>query len=81
MFSYQLAHCLRDPDILRMVGQGQLKLVLNHNFPEPFTFCSPGGASDGLFRDKALTEAADHSSLTSAKEQVGSHMPVTAVTA
>ena len=35
----QMAHCIRDPDILDMVGKAQLKLVLIDRFPEIFTWC------------------------------------------
>ena len=39
MHPNQLADCLRDPEILEMVQNAQLKLVLNDSFPELFTFC------------------------------------------
>ena len=35
----QLAHCLRDADIMDLVNKAQLKLVLIDNFPEIFNFC------------------------------------------
>ena len=35
----QLAHCLRDAEIMELVNKAQLKLVLIDNFPEIFTYC------------------------------------------
>ena len=41
----QLAHCLRDADVMEMVGKAQLKLVLIDNFPEIFTYCKTAGGN------------------------------------
>ena len=35
----QMAHCLRDPDVLDLVSKEQLKLVLIEQFPEIHTYC------------------------------------------
>ena len=45
---FQLADCLRDPDVLKMVQKAQLKLVLNEEFPEFFTICPPGSVNSTI---------------------------------
>lgn len=35
----QLAHCVRDAEIMEWVNKGHLKLVLIDNFPEIFSYC------------------------------------------
>ncbi len=39
MWPHQMAHCLRDPDVVELVSKEQLKLVLIEQFPEVHTFC------------------------------------------
>ena len=78
MYSHQLAHCLRDPDILKLVRQAQLKLVLIDSFPELFTFCPRGGISNDsaqaqprvIGRSRYRAHDGDIESTISASEQV-----------
>lgn len=45
---HQMAHCLRDVDIMTMVHKAQLKLVYLEGFPELFTWCRNVTVKDSL---------------------------------
>ena len=51
----QLAHCLRDAEVMEMVKKAQLKLVLIDGFPEIFTFCR-GDAGKSVNSSSATNE-------------------------
>ena len=62
-----MAHCVRDPDILKMVAEEQLKLVLNIDFPEHFTFCPSDPSNRSVWEEE---HAHSMDSIISADEEV-----------